>query len=108
MTKDYCPGYFELVSGGVTGADESDLLNAQRELEEELGIKDVEFKDLFKFKFQSDVNKVWGSVYLVRYDGDVKLQEEEVADLLMWTKEEIDKKIEEGEKITPDSILAYQ
>jgi isopentenyldiphosphate isomerase len=42
MKKDYCPGYFDLANGGVMGADETDEENAKRELEEEIGIKDVD------------------------------------------------------------------
>ena len=37
--KDYCPGYFDLVTGGVVGGDEDDDIGASRELEEELGLK---------------------------------------------------------------------
>ena len=36
MLKDYCPGYFDLVTGGVVGAGEDDDLSASRELAEEL------------------------------------------------------------------------
>ena len=39
MLKDYCPGYFDLVTGGVVGAGEDDHESATRELDEELGIK---------------------------------------------------------------------
>lgn len=42
MRKDYCPGYFDLANGGVQAADETDELNAQRELEEEIGITGVD------------------------------------------------------------------
>jgi hypothetical protein len=38
----------------------------------------------------------------------MKLQEDEVEAIHLWTKEEILKKIEEGEKITPDGILAFK
>ena len=39
MTKEYCPGGYALATGGVQAPDESNELNAQRELEEEIGIK---------------------------------------------------------------------
>jgi 8-oxo-dGTP pyrophosphatase MutT (NUDIX family) len=38
MLKDWCPGHFDLVTGGVVGAGEDDDESAQRELLEELGI----------------------------------------------------------------------
>ena len=39
MTKDYCPGYFDLSScGGVVDAGEDDQIGAEREMFEELGL----------------------------------------------------------------------
>ena len=38
MTKEYCPGGYALATGGVQAPDESNELNAQRELEEEIGV----------------------------------------------------------------------
>ena len=43
LSKEYCPGAFGLAHGGVMAPDETNQLNAQRELQEELGItRDVE------------------------------------------------------------------
>ena len=39
MLKEYCPGGLALATGGVQAPDETNKLNAQRELAEELGIK---------------------------------------------------------------------
>ena len=38
MKKDYLPGFFDLVTGGVVGHNEDDDENAMRELAEEVGI----------------------------------------------------------------------
>jgi len=56
MKKDYCPGYLDIANGGVMGADETDEENAQRELEEEIGITGVELKVLQRIKFEDDNN----------------------------------------------------
>ena len=40
--KKYCPGYYNLATGGLVSPDETDISNALRELEEELGIKKKE------------------------------------------------------------------
>lgn len=37
-TKEYCPSYYAVATGGVMAPDETNELNAQRELEEELGV----------------------------------------------------------------------
>ena len=46
MSKEYCPGGYALATGGVQGAQESNELNAMRELEEELGVS----RDIAEFK----------------------------------------------------------
>jgi len=39
MTKSFCPGYYDLVTGGVMSADDdTDEINARREVQEEIGI----------------------------------------------------------------------
>jgi len=43
MQKDYCPGYYDLVTGGCVAAGEDDDESATRELKEELGI-DLDLK----------------------------------------------------------------
>lgn len=44
MRKSYCPGYYDLVTGGVMGPDDKDDYdNACRELMEELGIPEEKF-----------------------------------------------------------------
>ena len=37
ITKDFCPGYWDLCAGGCIQYGESDHENARRELEEEYG-----------------------------------------------------------------------
>ena len=78
-TKDIYPGYFDVAAGGVVLAGESYEISAQRELEEELGIRQVPLKSHFDFYHQEGTNRVWGRVFDCRYDGDIVLQEEEVA-----------------------------
>lgn len=108
MLKDYCPGYYDLCNGGVVGGDETDEENAKRELEEEIGVTGVELKLLKHIKFEDETNRVWGNLYAIQYDGDVKLQAEEVDEILFWNKDEIQKRIDAGDKITPDSIMAFK
>ena len=111
MKKDYCPGYFDIANGGVMGAEETDEENAQRELEEEVGITGVELKVIENIKYEDDGNRVWGNIFAVQHDckvEDMKLQEEEVDAILLLDRNEILKKIEEGVKFTPDGILAFK
>ena len=66
MKKDYCPGYWDLATGGVVGADEDDDENAKREVFEEVGIKDHDLQKVSVFKFDGEKSKVFGNVYLLK------------------------------------------
>ena len=67
MQKDYCPGYFDLVTGGVVAANEDDDVSGQRELEEELGVATIDIKQHKKgqMKFEDEKNRVWGNLYFI-------------------------------------------
>lgn len=81
-SKDWCPGRFDLAAGGIVQFDESYALCAQRELEEELGIKPP-LSSPFDF-FYDDLsapikNRNWGRVFCCIHEGPFRLQAEEVA-----------------------------
>ena len=77
-TKDVYPGFYDAVSGGVVLSGETYLESAQRELEEELGIKNIPLIFLFEFFFKDVKMRVWGSAYSCVYDGEIILQKEEI------------------------------
>ena len=79
MTKDVFPGYYDTAAGGVVLAGESYLTGALREVEEEMGIRGVALRSLFEFCYQDERSIVWGAAFSCVYDGDLVLQEEEVA-----------------------------
>jgi isopentenyldiphosphate isomerase len=93
-TKEYCPGYYALATGGVMGPDETNELNAQRELAEEVGVvrKAEDMKLLEQFKYSDKHTSCWGNVFYVKLtDKDVvKIQEEEVADVEYWTRDQVE------------------
>lgn len=79
LTKDVFPGYYDVATGGVVLAGENYEESAARELAEELGITGVPMHFLFDF-FYSDVSSgVWGRAFSCVYDGEMVLQDEEVA-----------------------------
>jgi len=88
-------------------------LNAQRELAEEVGVvrKAEDMKLLEQFKYQDDRTSCWGNVFYVKLtDKDViKCQEEEVAGVEYWTRDEVEAFIKgQNKKITPDGIEAWK
>ncbi|MGD2272028.1 MAG: NUDIX hydrolase YfcD [Desulfobacterales bacterium] len=77
-SKDIYPGYYDVAAGGVVAAGEAYEESARRELEEEMGIRDVSLTHLFDFFHRDAGNRVWGRAYSCVYDGDIILQQEEV------------------------------
>jgi 8-oxo-dGTP pyrophosphatase MutT (NUDIX family) len=78
LTKDVFPGYYDVTAGGVVLAGETYEQGAERELEEEMGIRGVPLVRLFDFYFEDEHTSVWGCAFSCVYDGEVILQEEEV------------------------------
>ncbi len=78
-TKDVYPGYWDVTVGGVVAAGESYDLSARRELAEEVGIVDAAPVQLFEVRYADTATQLIGRAYLVRHDGPVTLQAEEVA-----------------------------
>ncbi len=77
-TKDLFPGYYDPLTGGVMLAGENYEDSAKRELEEELGIRDVPLTWQFAFYYTDARTRVWGGVFSCRYDGEIVLQAEEI------------------------------
>ncbi|MGQ4808033.1 putative Nudix hydrolase YfcD [Candidatus Entotheonellaceae bacterium PAL068K] len=78
LTKDLFPGYYDPATGGVVLAGENYEDSARRELQEELGIRDVPLTWHFAFYYRDERTQVWGGVFSCHYDGDIVLQAEEV------------------------------
>ena len=104
--KDYCPGFYDPASGGVVAAGESYEDTNRREVEEEMGIRDVVSDHLFTFYFEDHRVKCFGDAWEITYDGPLKLQVEEVDSVELMSMDEILSRYEAGEKFTPDSIFA--
>ena len=50
ITKGYCPGFWDLANGGVMDPGETDLENAIREIQEEVGIDKEESEKMVYVK----------------------------------------------------------
>jgi isopentenyldiphosphate isomerase len=104
--KDYCPGYFDPTPGGVVAAGESYEETNRREIEEEMGIKDVTSTNLFTFFYEDQRTRCFGDAWDIVYDGPLKIQVEEVESVHMMSMREILDRADRGELFTPDSIFA--
>ena len=111
MQKDYCPGKLDAAPGGVVGFGETCELNAEREIEEEMGInvqkgnlQNNRIDRLFTFSYQDQKVKVWGEFYEVVYNGpfeDLRIQKEEVDEVFSMTLDELKHKL----KVDQDSFM---
>ena len=119
-----------MATGGVMGADETNELNARREIQEELGINmgvdlfdpskpDNEKKDygpaphdltfIKAHKFESPTDNFYCNIYLMMYDGPIKIQESELDDVEYWTLQEMYENLfNRSLKITPDSKMCFK
>lgn len=107
MTKDVFPGYYDLATGGVVVAGESYEVGAVRELEEEMGIRNVPLTKLFEFYFEDENNHTWGSAFTCVYDGKLTLQDEEVESVIVLSPEETLRHAE-SEPYTPDGLYVLR
>lgn len=81
LTKEVFPGGLDLAAGGVVGAGEAVHLAARRELAEELGVRGVPLRYALEFIHAEGGHHIFGSAFLVEYEGPFVLQAEEVADV---------------------------
>lgn len=89
-TKDVNPGLWDVAFGGVCGVGESPGQAARRELEEEAGIGGVELTSLGTGLYEDSKNRVLGTVFLARYQGELIFVDGEVIDSRRVRVEQID------------------
>ena len=90
--KDYCPHYFDPTPGGVVAAGESYDNTNRREIEEEMGIvvqSADEHKHLFTFYYEDERIRCFGDAWELVYDGELKIQAEEVESVSMMSMAEM-------------------
>lgn len=106
-TKMFAPGAHDMFVGGVVGAGETYAGAAVREAEEELGVRGIEPRPLFRFLFRGGDLAWWCDVHEARWDGPVSPQESEVAWYAWLTPEELAARTAVDEFV-PDGLEAYR
>lgn len=77
-SKDLYPSYFDVAVGGIVGRGETYDAAAEREMAEEIGVRDADLRCIMPFRYEDDSNQVNGMVYSCSHSGAVKLQAEEI------------------------------
>lgn len=106
--KDVNPGFLDPAPGGVLVANETYELSAMREIEEEMGMKNVALVPVGDFKYSVEEWTVFGRIFTGRYDGPLTLQEDEVAEVALMSIAEIYDAFHSGEDVTPDGMKALE
>lgn len=100
LTKDKLPGYWDISCAGHVQKGFSVLETAERELTEELGISaDCKFikKYLLTQPDQSEMINVFSAIH----EGPFNFSKEEINIVKFFSKDEVQKLIQTGEKISP-------
>ena len=103
--KDIYPSHYDLAAGGVVGAGESYEECAEREAEEELGIRDTPLEPKFDLYYEDARNRCFGRVFTCVHEGPFTLQPEEVENVAFHAVDEI--AAGTIAPVTPDSLLAF-
>jgi isopentenyldiphosphate isomerase len=104
--KDIYPGTFEFLAGGGVGKGETYELSAERELEEELGIKaPLEF--MFKTSFSNEFQKGWYKVFKCQHDGPFTFEDDEVQEAFFVDVDKVEEFMQ-SHKMALDSITLWK
>ncbi|MGA1863429.1 MAG: NUDIX hydrolase [bacterium] len=96
MNKDIQPGKWDTSVGGHVESGESYEKAAYRELEEELGIKNVDLDYLYDYKMRNEIESENIRSYLCRFDGHIDFNKDEIDEIRFWEIEEITKQLGSG------------
>jgi isopentenyldiphosphate isomerase len=105
--KDLYPSCWDFVLGGGVDSGETYEEATLREAFEEAGVKDVELKFLFKFKYDSNDDRCFAKFYTCVYDGPITFSEREIEEGRFVTIKELDNIIKTL-PISPDSNMQYE
>ncbi|SHM70997.1 NUDIX hydrolase [Phytopseudomonas punonensis] len=107
LSKAVYPGYWDIAAGGMVVAGEEYAQSAERELAEELGIRDVVLRDHGRFFFDQPENRIWCAVFSTVSDAPLILQPEEVLEARFMTVEAAQRDTQ-CKPYCPDSLVALQ
>lgn len=91
--KTVQPDKWDTACGGHISYGESVEDALQREVEEELGIRDFNAELITQYIFESEVDAEYVYVFKTVFDGEVKPSKEELTDGRFFSKEEISDKM---------------
>ncbi|CAI2381852.1 unnamed protein product [Moneuplotes crassus] len=76
--KELYPGHWDVCAGGCMNYGLTDEENATKELAEEYGVQGVKLDFVCSVRKEIDISKSYLSIFVCEWDGEIKVQEEEV------------------------------
>lgn len=107
LTKRLYPGTYAMFVGGGAITGETFEEAAKRETTEEIGVENPQLTFLFKMRYTSDVDDTMAAVYKMKWDGQIKLQVEEIENAEFVPLAKL-KQMMKKEKFCPDDALYFK
>lgn len=107
LNKLIQPGKWDTAVGGHIAYGEDILIGLEREAEEEIGLTNAEFELAVKYIWESEVEREFVFSYITKYDGPMKINEEELDDGRFWSITEIKKNLG-NEVFTPNFEVEFE
>lgn len=102
-SKDLWPGWWDIAVGGVVVGDESYEVAALRELDEEVGIREVKLEFVYEGEYRDSSVHLIGRCYRVRSNGPYIYRDGEVEETRLVTPRQFAQMISENQFV-PDSM----
>ena len=90
------PGKWDTSVGGHLDPGESYIEGAVREMKEELGIKEVPIRFLYKYVMSNEIETEIVSTFLVHWDGPIEFDQNEIDEVRAFSVEEIGRNLGTG------------
>ncbi len=96
MAKDIQPGKWDVSVGGHVQPGETPERAAERELEEELGVRVNRLQKAYEYVWESPIETELIRTYCTVHEGPFRLQAEEISEGRFWSLPEIERAIPSG------------
>jgi isopentenyldiphosphate isomerase/intracellular septation protein A len=94
--KKIQPGKWDTAVGGHISLGESLETGLKREVEEEVGLKNLQYEYITKYIWESEIEKELTHVFFAKKNGEIIVQPEEIDEGKFWTWKEIQNNIGKG------------
>ncbi len=91
MKKDIQPGKWDTAVGGHISFGETLEIGLAREVEEEIGLLNLEYQFITKYIWESEIEKELTYVFIAKQNGDIKINPIEIDEGRFWDWNEIKK-----------------